>query len=290
MLQNVVEQYGTLRAHSKPVELAWQMGGDLIGLSPIDPWREFGRMFAQHPDLQHSTLAYHNHFHSAEAVLSGAHLAALEFGGNSAYAPILMFAMLCHDIAHTGKTNSYDYELETQAVNAMRAFITPNMQQFWNDHLQSTHGTLKNLLNTVETIVLGTDFKNGPKLNRSNYQLNAQSNPLHQLCMLANEADILPSIILETGVPRGHWVGEESNNPAVGSWKGRAFFLSQLAVCESHASKSMGLQEHIDAQVAAIGALGAEFLDANDVEHGWESSVQLVQQHMHIPSKRMKVS
>lgn len=285
----MIEHYKTLREHSNPVELAWAMGCDHIGLAPSDPWREFGRRFAQHPDLQHSTLAYHNHFHSAEAVLSGAHLAALEFGDNSVYSPILMFAMLCHDIAHTGKTNSYDYELETQAVSAMREFINTDMQQFWTEHMQSTHGTLKNLLNTVETIVLGTDFKNGPKLNQSNYRLNTHNNPLHQLCMLANEADILPSIILDTGVPRGHWVAEEANNVAVGSWKGRMFFLSQLAVCESHASKSMGLQEHIDAQVAAIGTLGAEFLDANDVKNGWENSVQLVQQHMHTPSKRMKV-
>lgn len=289
MLHDVVEQCETLRAHSKPVELAWQMGCDLIGLSHTDPWRDFGIMFAQHPDLQHSTLAYHNHFHSAEAVVSAAHLAAREFGENSVYSPILMFAMLCHDIAHTGKTNSYDYELETQALNAMREFISPDMQQFWNEHLQSTHGTMKNLLNTVEPIVLGTDFKNGPKLNQSNYRLNAQNNPLHQLCMLANEADILPSIILETGVPRGHWVAQEANNPAVGSWKGRMFFLSQLAVCESQASKDMGVHEHIEAQIAAIGALDADFLEMNNVTHGWENSVQLVQQHMNFPAKRMKV-
>lgn len=289
MLHNMIEQYEILRANSNPVELSWNMGCDQIGLAHNDPWREFGLMFAQHPDLQHSDLAYHNNFHSAEAVLSAAHLAALEFGHNSVYAPILMFSMLCHDIAHTGKTNAYDYELETQAVNAMRAFIGPEMQQFWIEHLQSTHGTLKNFLNTVETVVLGTDFKNGPKHNQRNYQLNAQHNPLHQLCMLANEADILPSIILETGVPRGHWVAKESNNPAVGSWKGRLFFLGQLAVCESQASNALGLQEHIDAQVAAIGALGAEFLDANNVEHGWEDSVQLVQQQMHTPVKRMKV-
>lgn len=289
MLQNMIEQYKILRSNSNPVELAWNMGCDHIGLSPNDPWREFGLMFAQHPDLQHSELAYHNNFHSAEAVVSAAHLASLEFGENTVYAPVLMFSMLCHDIAHTGKTNTYDYELETQAVNAMRAFLGPDMQQFWNQHLQSTQGTLKNFLNTVETIVLGTDFKNGPKLNQNNYRLNAQNNPLHQLCMLANEADILPSIILETGVPRGHWVAEEANNPAVGSWKGRMFFLSQLAVCESQASKAMGLQEHIDEQVAAIGALGAEFLDANNAEHGWENSMQLVQQQINVPTKRMKV-
>ena len=289
MLHNMIEQYEILRANSNPVELAWNMGCDQIGLAHNDPWREFGLMFTQHPDLQHSDLAYHNHFHSAEAVVSAAHLALLEFGDNSVYAPILMFSMLCHDIAHTGKTNAYDYELETQAVNAMRAFIGPEMQQFWIEHLQSTHGTLKNFLNTVETVVLGTDFKNGPKLNQNNYRLNAHNNPLHQMCMLANEADILPSIILQTGVLRGHWVAEESNTPAVGSWKGRMFFLGQLAVCESQASKAMGLQNHIDAQVAAIGALGAEFLDNNNLEHGWEHSVQLVQQQMHTPSKRMKV-
>lgn len=289
MLQNMIEQYEILRTHPNPVELAWNMGCDRIGLPSNDPWRTWGVMFAQHPDLQHSTLAYHNHFHSAEAVLSSAHLAQLEFGNNSVYAPVLMFAMLCHDIAHTGKTNAYDYELETQAVKAMREFIDPEMEQFWNEHLQSTQGTLKNFLNTIETIVLGTDFKNGPKHNQRNYQLNAQHNPLHQLCMLANEADILPSIILETGVPRGHWVGEETNNGMVGSWKGRLFFLSQLAVCESHASKTLGLQEHIDAQVAAIGALGAEFLDNNNVEYGWEHSMELVRQQMNTPTKRMKV-
>lgn len=289
MLHNMIKQYETLRAHSHAVERAWNMGCDQIGLSHNDPWRAFGLMFAQHPDLQHSDLAYHNHFHSAEAVLSAAHLAALEFGDNSVYAPVLMFAMLCHDIAHTGKTNTYDYELETQAVAAMRAFIDPEMAEFWRLHLESQHGTLKNLLNTVETIVLGTDFKNGPKLNRNNYRLNAQNNPLHQLCMLANEADILPSIILESGVPRGHWVAEETNTPAVGSWKGRVFFLSQLAVCESQASKTLGLQEHIDAQVAAIGALGADFLDTNNVDNGWENSVERVRQQMNTPLKRLKV-
>lgn len=289
MLNNIVAQYNTLRANPNPVELAWAMGCDRIGLASSDPWRTWGVMFARHPDLQHSALPYHNHFHSAEAVLSAAHLAALEFGDNSVYAPVLMFAMLCHDIAHTGTTNAYDYELETQAVASMRTFIDPQMAEFWRAHLEAKHGTLKNFLNTVETIVLGTDFKNGPKHNQSNYQLNAQRNPLHQLCMLANEADILPSIILETGVPRGHWVAEETNNVAVGSWKGRAFFLTQLAVCESQASKTMGLHEHIAEQVAAIAALGAEFLDANNIEHGWENSVQLVQQHICAPSKRMKV-
>lgn len=289
MLNNIVAQYNTLRANPNPVELAWAMGCDRIGLTSSDPWRTWGVMFARHPDLQHSALPYHNHFHSSEAVLSAAHLAALEFGDNSVYAPVLMFAMLCHDIAHTGTTNAYDYELETQAVASMRAFLTPEMQQFWNQHLQPTQGTLKNFLNTVEVIVLGTDFKNGPKLNQHNYRLNAQHNPLHQLCMLANEADILPSIILETGVPRGHWVADETNNPNVGSWKGRMYFLSQLAVCESQASKTMALQEHIAEQVAAISVLGAEFLDSNNVEHGWEHSVGLVQQQIDAPVKRMTI-
>ena len=217
-------------------------------------------MFLSHPDLQNSDNAYHNHFHTSEAIISGAYLAKAEFDNSSHYGPILLFAMMGHDIAHNGGNNTYDYELEIKAVSSMEKFVSenPQIEKFWNKNFAKEYGSWENFSDTVSGIILNTDFKTGPRENSSNYK---HGNSITQLKMLANEADILPSCISTLGPERGVMLGVEQNNPAVGSWKAREFFLDKLAVYASEASTKLEIPRHIKAQIKSIQSIGHDELE-----------------------------
>ena len=291
-LREIVTELNYLRQMENPVEVAWNMGCNHLGLALHDPWREWGHKFAHHPDLKHSSLTYHNHFHSAEAVLCAAWLGVAEFGIESIYPGMLMFAMLCHDIAHTGKHNEYDYHLEAQAVASMRTFLNEDMKNYWEHNLRKRYGEIERFLDEIETIILGTDFKNGPKHNQQNYRQaeNSENYPLYQLCMLANEADILPSVIIATGVQRGQWLAQETGNPGLATWQGRVYFLRELATFESRASRVLSVPEHIVEQLHVIDSLGVEFLDSVSAQKGWAYSHALVMEKIPLESLAEKQS
>ena len=267
-LKKIVQDININRNVADPVKEGWISSCERIGLKKDDPFVEFGLLFTEHPDLSNPTNAYHNKSHAADAVISASHLATHEFTNNSHdlkhNGSYLLFSMLSHDIAHNGGHNSYDYELEQKAVLSMKDYVKsrPEMMRLWENKLASTYGSWDNFSNQISEIILGTDFKNGPTKNLQSYSINSQSTvKINQLKLLANEADILPSCTHDLGPKLGVQLAEEQNNPGVGSWSGRLFFLKNLAKFGSNASKNIHIQDHINQQVSLIEKFKPETLN-----------------------------
>ena len=172
-MSKLVHEIEKVRKSESPVITAWIEGCNRIGLDSSSPIVTFGKMFAEHPDLKNSDNAYHNHLHAADAVTCASILAKEEFNNKEIKinGPLMLFSMLCHDIAHTGENNQFDYQLEKEAVSSMQNFINnnPELKNYWNKNIKDDFGSWEKFSNAVETIILGTDFKNGPQENYKTY-------------------------------------------------------------------------------------------------------------------------
>lgn len=279
VIQQLLYKIEQINQSATPALDAWEESLHYIGLSFDSPWYPLGQLFVEHlKDLQFSPNSYHNQFHSAEAVLSAAYLIKSEFNSSTTlqyYAPILLFSMLCHDIEHNGSHNTYPYELEQKAVYAIKQCYekTSQIQYVW-DKLIPLYGLWNQFLPIVEHIILGTDFKSGPIENSKNYQLiehnnfNNHTDNLKRLNMLANEADILLSVLSPTGIARGILLAEEQNQTQISSWAGRLFFLEKLVTYTSQASKQLDIQENIEQQIQNIKTITVDCLEKMNIEQG----------------------
>lgn len=278
-LNDIIKDIENTRSSSEPVTSGWSKACSNIGLAQNDPMITFGMMMSSHPDLVGSSNSYHNQVHAADAVISASHLAKAEFSGDALKqnGSVLLFSMLCHDIAHSGGSNQHAYELEQKAVVSMKDYVNdnPHMKNFWDANLSKKFGDWDTFSSKVEQIILGTDFQHGPKQNLQDY--NDLGTDMAKLKLLANEADILPSCTSKLGPDLGKALAEEAKNPGVGSWKGREFFLGNLAKFGSQAAKEIGIIDHIQSQLGVIKKHGAESLDKAS-EHNFAMVAEKVHQ------------
>jgi hypothetical protein len=263
LLKSLVIEIEENRKSDSPVKSAWVESCKRIGLELDNPFVQFGLKCANHPDLIHSDNKYHNHLHASDAIISASFLAKEEFTADSLKinGALLLFSMMFHDIAHNGGHNHFDYELEQAAVDSMNEYINDNQHLlvYWNNKLKKTYGDWATFSKTVESVILGTDFKNGPAVNLKNY--NEQPIDVNKVRLLANEADILPSCTSILGPKLGLLLSEELNKPVVGTWQGREFFISKLAKLGSMASRKLEIQQHVDRQLEIINIIGIAELD-----------------------------
>lgn len=195
-------------------------------------------------------LAYHNRTHTAEVILSGALLANAEYESAQERANEglkLLTVAAGHDLEHEG----YAPGLAPGAMEAHSArMLVETFQRYGNKQ------SLVPLREQMRHAILGTEFMHGPK---SNAQALAQA-PGHastRLAVLANEADILPSLLPWTGQARGHKLAQEWADKAhpgaatVASEQGRLGFLKSLPLA-SHASRVLGLDQLREEQIAAL--------------------------------------
>ncbi len=267
LLKNLVIEIEENRKIDEPVKRAWVKSCKKIGFEENDPFVQFGLKCSNHPDLIYSHNKYHNHLHASDAIISASHLALEEFSPESLKinGGLLLFSMMFHDIAHNGGHNHFDYELEQAAVDSMKQYINDNQHLlvYWDNKLKEIYGDWSNFSEKVETVILGTDFKNGPKINLQNYKENPID--INRVRLLANEADILPSCISILGPKLGLLLSEELNNPIVGTWQGREFFIRELAKLGSEASKKFEIQKHVNKQLEVIHSIGINELDNQSI-------------------------
>lgn len=286
-IQQLLDNIEQINQSATPTLDAWKDSLEYVGITQDSSWYLLGQLFIEQlKDLQFSSNAYHNQFHSAEAVLSSAYLIKAEFNSKlnlsdtlQYYAPILLFSMLCHDIEHNGSHNTYPYELEQKAIQAIKQCYesTSPIQHVWNN-LAPFYGQWNDFVAIIETIILGTDFKFGPIENSKNYQLikdnsfNNSLENLNRIKMLANEADILLSVLSPTGIVRGILLAEEQKQPQICSWAGRLFFLNKLVTYTSQASLDLGVQEHIEQQIQYMQSITTDALEKMTEEQGLEKT------------------
>ncbi len=265
-MDKIIEKIKNNRLNDNPVNSAWSFACSNLGIVENDPIVIFGQLLCEHEGLKKSDNAYHNHYHSADAMITASFLANEEFSKKDLRknGVLLVISMMGHDLNHSGSTNKYDYELEKISYQSLNDFVTSNkkIKDFWDKNLSNEFGSWESFSKKIEEVILGTDFKLGPAQNIQNYNLSDTGDyKINKIKMLANEADILPSCTAELGPELGLYLAKEQNNEAVGSWKGREFFLKNLAKFHSKASENVGIVEHIKKQVDLIDKYGVAKLD-----------------------------
>lgn len=247
----LVTDINTINTLPSPVPMAWKMACHFIKAENCLAWLHFGEILASQPELI-SNNAYHNQYHSAEAIMSAAYLLTEEFDEEtcSKVGPILLLAMMFHDVGHTGKHNSFPYELETISYNHFVNCVEKNsyLPDYWEEHLKPIYGEWTEFKNILKEIILGTDFSHGIIPNSIDYKKNNNSFYLTQLKVLANEADTLASCLLALGYERGERLAIEWNNPSINSNENRVKFLTSVKYT-SDASYILGIPEHIKEQI-----------------------------------------
>lgn len=246
-------EFKEIQQHENPVFFSWNKALDYLNFSQSNPWRKFALFFINSlKDLQSSPNAYHNQIHSAEAIFSSALLIKEELSEAEVlhYAPYLLFAMMCHDIEHTGGHNQTPYELEKLAVNSVKQQLKSIfVQTYWEDNFLQQYGSLLHFQRKIERIILGTDFKFGVQKNIKAYQNNSSNNIFIRLNTLANEADIFVSIMDELGNEKGLLLAQEQKQPQLATQQGRLFFLENLVHYVSIASQKLAIQDYLKNQI-----------------------------------------
>lgn len=253
-LQQLVSDINKINTLNNPISLTWKISCHFIKADNCLAWLHFGEILSHHPEIN-SINAYHNQYHSAEAIMSAAYLLQEEFDSEtcSKVGPILLLAMMFHDVGHNGKHNTFPYELETIAYHSLSDYVERNnyLLDYWTEHLSPTYGDWKTFKHILKEIILGTDFVHGIKPNSLNYKTNNDSFHLSQLKVLANEADTLASCILDLGYERGERLATEWNNTNINSNENRIKFLSSVKYT-SDASYLLGINEHILEQIQQL--------------------------------------
>lgn len=190
---------------------------------------------------QNQSLPYHNHVHIAETLVASAWLIPFEYPGEpqriAEEGLKLLTVMAAHDL---------DYEtIPASAPKGTAEAHSANLlcETFqWFDGLDLHESILRPLVEAV----LGTEPSQGMHANAQRL-IETPDDPEARLCVLANDADLLPSVLLETGIERGQRLAQEWNKrkvpgaDTVASEAGRQGFLKH-ATLASRAAERSGLR------------------------------------------------
>jgi hypothetical protein len=179
---------------------------------------------------------YHNEIHVVEVILASYIL------GRRERLPIyriaeLLIAAAAHDLGHTGQTNQFNYELESNAFDIVKPI------------LENT-GLPPENVERIRQMILATDYKVGAPEARKAYLETRNLAPLDEQRLLASqsvlltEADVLFSCFnmsyneLLSKLLSAEWKRPDSNL----SLKERMEFLSSVQFV-SDAARQLGLEE-----------------------------------------------
>lgn len=206
--------------------------------------------------------AYHNRDHTAEAVLAAETLMAnepLSAAARMNQGLRLLAAMVAHDVGHTGAFGTPKGSLEEASAHVF--------EQEWKALGPVLDRTNEN--DVVRSIILGTEFSEGPRNNAARFAQSPAS-LLPRLHVLANDADVLASVLPETGPERGRLLAREWQEAgpaaagpaaAVGSWAGRLGFLKVVTMA-SDSARALGVGALRQAEIEAIEAITPQVLAA----------------------------
>ena len=229
-----------------------------------------------HPNFL-SDVSYHNHHHAAEATLSAAFLLAHEYDSANQedknklkrYGPYLIIAMLAHDFGHPGRTNASFRELEWGSVHLLEEVVDNLKEDLLSENKVQSAQALDEMMPILREIIIYTEFSQGPKENYKAYFSSINlPNDLDKLRTLANEADVLCSMLADTGPERGRFLAEEWSNKNAGTYKGRLGFLKfleQQNYYSTSASEKLNLKAYLSNQIKAIESLDVNYLDSLEI-------------------------
>lgn len=276
-LDTLIQRFEQFRGQSTPLNLLFREALVRLGFSGTDlsEWESLsGGEMSTAPNLvrlyrtgldvaarveQDRFPPYHNRDHAGESMLAAEALVMAQFRDphdRMLQGMRLLVAMLGHDVGHPGSAPGVG---EPGALERASAMIVQDCMAAYDSREKSVERDL------LHGIIEGTEFGDGPDRNWANHQAFPERT-LYTLQVLANDADILASVLPQVGMQRAQLLAQEwrqAGAPAgdvVGTWPGRLGFLQAVQV-RSEAATRMGVPA---LQAAEIRAL--EKLDLNALE------------------------
>jgi hypothetical protein len=151
-----------------------------------------------------------------------------------------LLTSLAHDLAHPGKVNLFESEMELQSVSVLKPIL-------------SAHAVPNDWQTIINTAITRSDFsisnQNHANVSGQYFEWN-----LKWLCVLLNEADVMASATSKYGPELGTALAREWRlidfppHLTVSSVEGRNSFLRQLTF-SSPASLVLGLNNRISEEI-----------------------------------------
>lgn len=195
------------------------------------------------------SLAYHNRTHAAETLVAARWLINHQYGNDCLLEREqglrLLTAMSAHDLDY----ECIDHQAPMGTAEAHSAGLLAKAFDILDPNDDFTA-----VKNELVAVILGTEPVHGPTQNSLALQENPGSLSV-QLRVLANEADVLASILMETGLERGARLAREWKDRGqpladqVASVEGRRHFLLAQPLA-SQAAEAMGLRQVRDLQAS----------------------------------------
>lgn len=237
-----------------------------------------------------TSAAYHNRDHTAEAVLSAAVLAQAEPWTPPArqnQGLKFLVAMMAHDVGHTGAFGAPKGSLEQSSAQVF--------SQVWSRFAGPDPGSMARADHAViQSVILGTEFTEGPRLNADNL-LRDPSRMQYRIQVMANDADILASVLPQTGPERGQLLAQEwsaagphaaAASATVGTWAGRLGFLKAIRLT-SLGAQALGAARLREREIDTIEAIGPSQLA--QMPHGDAHARVLEGVHQPAPSLQRRL-
>lgn len=281
-LDTLIQRFDQSREQRTPLTQLFRDALVRLGFSPADlgEWESLsGGEIATAPNLvrlyrtgldvaarveQDRGPAYHNRDHAGESMLAAEALVLAQFTDSHdrmLQGMRLLVAMLGHDAGHPGSAPGTG---EPGALERASAMIVQDCMAAYDSREKSVERNLQH------DIIDGTEFGDGPARNWANH-LAFPERTLYTLQVLANDADILASVLPQVGMQRGQLLAEEwrqAGSPAgdvVGTWAGRLGFLNAVAV-RSEGAHRLGVPALQAAEIRVLETLDLDALQQQPLD------------------------
>lgn len=236
-----------------PVAVAWNQIMLERGIGVNNPMHQFGNMCATHPWFEDANHPYHNAVHtaqvmySAHALIQNSNVEVLK--NNEKWLPLFIIAMMYHDVGHNGKKNQFKAQLEMIAAEKFKIFVNANkkFKLHWEHFLAEEYGDFNEMIGFVQKIILATEVSEEVPKNIENYKQKETPDLMDTLLVLAQEADVLPSVLPNLGLENSKALAKEWNDESVSTKEGRLKFLNYMNYV-SEPAKQLNIQSVIENQ------------------------------------------
>lgn len=258
-IEEKLKFYGTV---TNPVEVAWRDVCEIHSIEDGSAYFQLGDFFSKMAWFTESSNAYHNGLHTAHVLYSGAVLLSLEIKENplildknvfDRITPYFLIALMFHDYKHNGKTNKTPFELEEASCDEFSRILLLNedFYNLWSEIEFDIQDNLKHIKSIISVLICATEVATATKECQNVYLQEKEDKNMESfsaMSVLMSEADLMASVLTETGIENGKKLAEELNFPAIATSAGRLGFLKSLKYV-SFAAESLKIQEAIDNEI-----------------------------------------
>ena len=268
-LENLEKTLSSYQNSNLPVTESWKNSCNILNIEEDSGWFKWGMELAKSKWFLTPSNPYHDNVHTAQVMHSGAVLLSSEIDNNpyidkedvNKIAPLFLTALMFHDYAHNGKTNTFPFELENESFKALEHIILfdEDFYKAWSEEIEfELTESLSVILSIVSSLIQATEVTVATPTWKGRYKDRVASiksgeifDSLEIVFKLMSEADLLPSALPNLGRDNGKKLAEELGMVIVGSPIGRLGFLKTLDY-SSYAAKALELDKMVIADMEKI--------------------------------------